>query len=182
MKNTLPGILEKAFQGGIEPDDNSRETRPAGLTDDFFFQLVRNTRDMVFHARVLPEFKYDYVSPSCLAITGYTPQDFYNDPELAKKCWHPDDMAAMEKDRILASSLKGEPQEVRWIRKDSTVVWLEHLITFVQDKDGNPTECQIIARDITARKRGEEALQEHQIFTNTLLAQAPHATVVIRFS
>jgi PAS domain S-box-containing protein len=149
------------------------------LSEDFFFQLAQNTRDIIFHARVTPEFKFDYVSPSCFTITGYTPEEFYADPRLAQKCWHPDDAIDWTRTENTNYTPSGKPKEVRWIRKDGAVIWIEHLMTFNRDKDGKLVSCQIIARDITARKQAEEAYQEHQIFTQSLLEHAPHATVVI---
>jgi PAS domain S-box-containing protein len=180
MKNTLPEFLEKAISGIFESDNGGKgKEAHTGLDDDFFFNIAQNANDIIFHAQLVPEIKFDYVSPSCLAITGYTPEEFYADPLLAKKCWHPEELNNLEKmapSNYMASSA---PQEIRWIRKDGTEIWIEHLMTFKVNEEGIPLSCQIIARDITARKKAEEAYQEHQIFTNSLLEHAPHATVVI---
>ena len=179
MKNTIPGILEKAFPGIFESDNNAKSKR-RGLNEDFFDRIAQNASDMIMHCQLLPEYKFDYVSPSCIPITGYTPEEFYADPYLARKCWYPDDIQTFsEKYPKETFTLPEGPQEIRWIRKDGSIIWIEHVITGIRNKDGSIQECQIIARDITARKKAEEALQETQIFTNSLLEHAPHATVVI---
>ena len=90
MKTTLPGIFEKAFPGLFDSENNHGKAKHTGLSDDFFFQLAQNTRDIIFHAQLIPEFKFDYVSPSCYTLTGYTPEEFYADHQLMNKITHPD--------------------------------------------------------------------------------------------
>lgn len=40
---------------------------------------------------LFPDGKYQYVSPACERITGYTQSDFLNDPGLFNRLIHPDD-------------------------------------------------------------------------------------------
>ena len=180
MKSNRPGILDKAFPGFFDSDDsNDAKSKPTDLGEDFFFQLAQNARDIILHARLVPKFRFDYVSPSVFAITGYTPEEFYKDHLLAKKITHPDDAHLVGDPYEPGFRPPAGPQVLRWIRKDGAVIWTEHLITFTQDEKGRYTACQIIARDITGRKEADDALMESQIFTESLMQNAPHATIVL---
>jgi PAS domain S-box-containing protein len=179
MKTTLPGIFERAFPGLFVPDNNHGKAKHAGLSDDFFFQLAQNTRDIIFHAQLIPEFKFDYVSPSCYTLTGYTPEEFYADHQLMNKITHPDDADLVWFPDPDNSQTPGEPIVFRLVHKDGGIIWTEHLFTFKKDREGHNLSCQIIARDVTERVKAEEALQENRLFIDSLLEHAPHATVVI---
>jgi PAS domain-containing protein len=38
----------------------------------------------------LPDGKYEYLSPATLEITGYTPEELYNDPSIMPRIIHPE--------------------------------------------------------------------------------------------
>src|SRR3712207_7556365 len=46
---------------------------------------------LISRFRLNPTPGFEYVSPSATAITGYTPEEHYADPELRSKIVHPDD-------------------------------------------------------------------------------------------
>jgi len=46
-----------------------------------------------------PDDRFLYVSPSCERITGYTPEDFYADPDLVEKIILPEDLEAFQAHR-----------------------------------------------------------------------------------
>ena len=54
-------------------------------------------------------------------------------------------------------------QEIK--RKDGTTVWAETKFTFIRDKDKQPVGILGVVRDITERKKAEEALRESEEFT-----------------
>ncbi len=178
MKGT-PGILEKAFPSLFDADNGRGKSKHVTLNEDFFYLLAQNARDIIFHLQLKPEHKFDYVSPSCFPITGYTPEEFYADPYLTKKCIHPEDLNLLSDPNAPDFKAPPEPVEIRWFRKDGVMIWTEHSITYDRDTKGIFVSCQIIARDITERKKAEEALVENQIFTSSLLENAPHAIVVM---
>jgi PAS domain S-box-containing protein len=146
--------------------------------DDFFQLIAENVSDIILHAVFTPDFHYDYVSPSCTHITGYTPEEFYADAYLPKKITVPEDYPLVDPSTL---NTRGEnkPFDLRWIHKDGHIIWTEHLVTQTLDEYGKPVSFIVIARDITERKQTEAALKESQKFTGSLLENAPHATVVL---
>src|SRR3954464_408133 len=51
-----------------------------GRDGDRFRLLAENASDIIYLYRVRPSSRYEYVSPSVTRLTGYTPQEHYDDP------------------------------------------------------------------------------------------------------
>jgi two-component system NtrC family sensor kinase len=180
MKNAYPEIKRKINNGHQNTNDAGKNGRDLLFPnrDDLFQLLAENTRDIILHASFSPKFHYDYASPSCTPITGYTPKEFYADPFLPKKITLAEDYHFVDVPNLHTSDIN-KPVEVRWIHKDGRIIWTEHVMTLTRDKNGKAFSFTVIARDITERKKAEAALQESQQFTISLLENAPHATVVL---
>jgi PAS domain S-box-containing protein len=67
----------------------------------------------------------EYISPSCERITGYTQQNFIEDPALLEKIVHPEDVHFVKQhhERVFTPDWKhdGEELEFRIIHKNSSV-------------------------------------------------------------
>lgn len=118
--------------------------------------LAENARDLVYRIRLVPEMRFEYVSPSSTAMVGYTPEEHYDDPHLGFKLVHPDDHHLLQE---IAAGHSGKALVLRWIRKDGNIIWAEQKNTPILDDDGNVVAIEGIARDITERKQVEEALR-----------------------
>jgi PAS domain S-box-containing protein len=103
--------------------------------EEDYRQLAERSTTLVYRLLLKPELKFDYVSPSATTITGYTPEDHYNDPQLGFKLVHPDDRMLLE-DTTRYS--KGEPLELRWIRKDGQIIWTEQRNVLLFDGNNEP--------------------------------------------
>ncbi len=55
--------------------------------------------------------------------------------------------------------LRMPPLELEMIRKDGSTVWVASTVSFIRGPDGQPVEMMGVVRDITERKRAEEALR-----------------------
>jgi PAS domain S-box-containing protein len=141
-------------------------------SEERFRLLAEHARDLVYRIRLKPEQRFEYVSPSATAITGYTPEEHYADPWLGYKIVHPDDRKILEE----AAGAGGEPRGevvLRWIRKDGSVIWTEQRNTPIYDEKGELVALEGIARDITAQKRMEEELEEGRREMAVLLSNLP---------
>jgi PAS domain S-box-containing protein len=109
-----------------------------------------------------PDGHYVYVSPSCERITGYRADEFQADPALLETIIHPDDGAT------ITEHLRGEPLEgsradlleFRVIARSGEERWIEHACQPVYGSDGTYLGRRASNRDITERRRIEEALAE----------------------
>jgi PAS domain S-box-containing protein len=105
-----------------------------------------------------PDEEYVYSSPSCARVTGYTPADFREDPRLLQKITHPEDRAVVEA-HFREERRSGETHSLdfRIITRDGDERWVNHACRQVYDEDGNWLGWRGTNRDITVRKRAEQA-------------------------
>lgn len=122
-----------------------------------FRKLAENAPDIIFRYRLAEPRGYDYISPSVTAITGYTPEEFYADPDLDLKILHPE---ARPEFYVMSQSLETsrEPIIMPYIRKDGRKIWIEQRHWIVQDEDGRKIAIEGISLDVTERKQIEESL------------------------
>ena len=106
--------------------------------------------------------------------TGYSPEDFYRDPETWLKSIHPEDRERAAKAYSKAYTSKGEYAfAYRIVHRDTGQVYYvrDHGIP-IKDEEGNVTSLEGIITDITERKRLEEALKESEKKFRTFMETA----------
>jgi PAS domain S-box-containing protein len=109
-----------------------------------------------------PDGAYVYVSPSCERITGYRSEEFTENPELLEMIIHSDDREAVAK-HLREEPIEGSvvhPLEFRVITRCGEERWIEHVCQPVYSSDGNYLGRRGSNRDITGRRRAEQALEE----------------------
>ncbi len=145
-----------------ERDDLTLEASEARLQ-----RITDNAQDLIFRYRLVEPRGFEYVSPAATAITGYTPEEHYADPDLGLRLVHPDDQPLIaELFASLPVRAGAEPPiaragTLRWIHKDGAVRWIELRNTPVYDGSGQLVAIEGIARDVTDRKRAEEELRDN---------------------
>ncbi len=96
----------------------------------------------------------------CVELTGYTTEEFDEDPYLWFKMVHIDDHDKVRKHaERLSSGIDAEALEHRIIRKDGIIRWVRNTPVINFDLDRNPVSYDGIIEDITFRDRGEEVLK-----------------------
>ncbi len=110
-----------------------------------------------------PEYRFIYSSPSCERITGYNAEEFLANPDLLDQIIHPDhrDDFVRHKKQVYQTGQTGEI-EFPVIRSDGTKRWIGHVSQAVYDENGVFVGMRASDRDITDRKRAEEALRESE--------------------
>ncbi|MCW3995851.1 MAG: PAS domain S-box protein [Candidatus Bathyarchaeota archaeon] len=111
---------------------------------------------------VAPNGNIIYISPSCEGFTGYSPDEFINDPKLLTRIVHPDDKIQIGDHFDLLKSNKPHSIDFRIVKRDGEVRWVSHACQPVFDDDGKWIGRRASNRDITERKKAEEALIESQ--------------------
>jgi len=110
-----------------------------------------------------PDRKYRYISPSVERITGYTPEEITQDPELVRRIIHPDFQDWFS--RHLTEDF--EKNEVfhfdfRILHRNGEERWISHYCQPVYDAAGRFRGRRASNRDITEHKRAEEASRQSE--------------------
>ena len=137
-----------------------------------FRRLAENAEDLIYLYRLWPERKFEYVSPSAISMTGYTPDEHYANPDLGLQIVHADDRSKLA-DTATGRVDSRKPLTLRWVRKDGRVIWTEQRNIPITDPTGRVVALQGIARDITDRIMTEEKLRESEKFLQTIIETEP---------
>ncbi|MBE0688234.1 MAG: PAS domain S-box protein [Anaerolineaceae bacterium] len=109
----------------------------------------------VIHAKTFFPF---YISPQVEKLTGYTPEEFYKNPEVWINAMHPDDAKIfyqLLQERIEKNN--SAPVEFRMYHKDGRLRWVEETGSTIELSDGTVL-FQGVSRDVTARHNAREKL------------------------
>ncbi len=117
--------------------------------------LTAYARDIVYRYRLAPTRGFEYVSPAVTPITGYTPEEYYADPDLGFNQVHPEDRSTLQ--RVIEDGPTGAVA-LRFVRKDGAIFWMEHRHAKCFDAAGHLIALEGVAHDITERRQTEEAL------------------------
>ena len=114
--------------------------------------LFENAADTIYVCQIHPTAKIQYVNPAVCLLTGYAPEEYYNNNNLIFTLIHIDDRCLVE------DFIRNYPKSIeslltlRLVKKDKTTLWIEQKCTPIHDRHGKITALQGIIRDITPRK------------------------------
>ena len=139
---------------GVMTDITARREAEAQLAEAEarYRALVEQTPTITYIDAIDGPARTSYISPQTASILGYSPAEWYADPELWSKIVHPDDAAG---DPHVGGGDAPHDSVYRLIAKDSRVVWIHDQARLISDEHGEPKYWQGVLVDITAQKRTE---------------------------
>ncbi len=139
--------------------------------EELFHLISENAADMI--AVVDMEGKRIYNSLSYQKVLGYSPEELQASSSFEQI--HPDD-----RDRVKEAAEQarrtglGKTLQYRLRRKNGTWMVLESTSSVIRNAEGEPEKLVIVNRDITERKRAEEALQRSEADFRSVVEDAPY--------
>ena len=123
-----------------------------------FRSVLEDTRDVIYRMN-LQTGRYEYISPSAQAVLGYSQDELMTlSPESGSAEIHPDDLPAVQSAWARLAQTGKEDAEYRQRSKNGDYRWISNHMSLVRDSAGRPLYRDGTLRDITERKRAEEAL------------------------
>jgi len=158
--------LEQRVRELEKAESERKLTEEALFEKETKFRLfVQNMNDILWTADL--GMKITYLSPSIEKVLGFTVE------ERLKQSLHeqmPPETLQLTAERLaeeIESDGERDPQrytylEIDYYHKDGSLRCLETALSFIRDEHGKPLGIHGISRDITERKKAEEALRESE--------------------
>ena len=122
-------------------------------SEERFRSVLDNSKDLIYRQNVKTG-RYEYVSPSCEAITGYSASEVLSmDRETASTFINPEDMPAMRLALAHLNKSGRAEAEYRWLNRNGEYRWFSNHMSLVRDSSRDPIYRDGIIRDITDRKQ-----------------------------
>jgi PAS domain S-box-containing protein len=128
-----------------------------------------------------PEGELRWMSPSCERITGYPPASFLEDPGLLERITHAEDRSLVGEHLQLVRQRR-DPEQIQYrvLHAAGDIRWVDHICQPIYfAPDGRYAGRRVSIRDITERKRAEEALRRREREFVTLVENSPD--IIARF-
>jgi PAS domain S-box-containing protein len=117
--------------------------------------------ELIFWRR--PDGSLLYVSPSCLAVTGWSAEELVADPDLLERMVHPEDRDLFANHRhALGPAGKVGRVDFRIVRRDGEIRWISHLCRPVGGPGGEPAGVRGSHQDVTEQRALEHQLRQAQ--------------------
>jgi PAS domain S-box-containing protein/putative nucleotidyltransferase with HDIG domain len=146
--------------------------------------LAENVSDVIWSLNM--KSRQPFFSPSVTRLLGYTVEEVTSlrIKEVVTPTSYP--RAMMTFSKLSAQQGNGSDGrhsstqiEVELMRKDGSFVWVDISVTLVRDAEGQPAEVFGVIRDVTQRKKAEEALRTSEEYFRTLIENAWDAIAIV---
>lgn len=142
------------------------------IADRLYRIIAENANDAIFYYALKPQPAFTYVSPSIESLTGYTPDEFYQNPRFYLEIT---DSEHFEDAKAIFSG-KQQPHTGSTFllhHKNGSVFWGEFNSSILY-KDDIPVAVEGIIRDVTRMKNAETQLRSAKQSRDLLLSYVSH--------
>jgi PAS domain S-box-containing protein len=157
------------------------ETEEALRESEKKYRLIaENTADLI--AVMDLNLRFTYISPSIMRTHGFTVEEAMNmtiDQLLTPRSLQ-NLLTVVDEEAKIEATGTADPSRIRILeveeyKKDGSVIWMESSVSAQRDKENKPIGILTVNRDITGRKRTEDALHEREDRYRQLVEYAPAA-------
>jgi two-component system cell cycle sensor histidine kinase/response regulator CckA len=146
--------------------------------------LAEHASDVIWTVDL--KMRTTYASPSIERVLGFTPEERIR--QEAESQLTPESLA-VARHALLGELMRQKAQgtradqpiilELDFLHKDGSIVCLESVMKFIRDEKEAPIGVHGLSRDITERKKSEQALRRSEEFNRRLVDNAPFGIVYL---
>ncbi len=112
--------------------------------------------------------------PGCVAVTGYSPEDYQADHELwFRMVPETDRQAVLDQAVKVLGGENPSPLEHRIVHKNGQVRWVRNTVVPCRDEHGRMIAYDGLIADVTERKQAEQKLVKSEAFYHSLVENLP---------
>jgi two-component system sporulation sensor kinase A len=144
-------------------------------TELLYEMLSANSLDIISYLD--PKGMVQYISPAVFNVLGYRPEALVGRAFVERI--HPEDLEA-----IWNAYEEGETNDAihvyRVAHEAGHYIWLESSVKLIRGEEGNVVNILSVGRDISERKRAEEALMKSEEKYRKLIEELPEAFLIMQ--
>ena len=147
-------------------------------SEEKYRMIADNAADWIYW--VAPNGNFKYISPACEQITGYSPEEFVNHPELNHKIvFKADQKKVRQHTQTAKHNAKPHNLDFRILTKSGQIRWINHSCSPIFSDDGEYLGRRGTNRNITERKLAEEQLRESEFRFSKLYENGPFGMALV---
>jgi diguanylate cyclase (GGDEF)-like protein/PAS domain S-box-containing protein len=173
MASTFTPVIYEAepaiMTTGIDITERKQAEQALKESEARYKQLLGSVTDYIYTVKVKDgkALATDH-GHGCIAVTGYSPEEYTANPHLWSEIVYPDDLEAVKNQaKEILTKGSAEPLEHRIIQKKGDVRWVRNTPVVRKDNQGNIISYDGLISDITERKQAEEQVN-YQAFHDLL--------------
>ncbi|WP_409199284.1 PAS domain S-box protein [Methanospirillum lacunae] len=147
---------------GRDITDTKKAEEAHRESEEKFHRFADNARDILYRM-TLPDRRFDFISRAATTLTGYTPEDFYADPNLLKTLIHPDSVDAFNKRWVeILENRSPLNFDFKIINRYGRHRWFNLRNSIITGKNGELVALEGIVTDVSEQKEIENRLRRSE--------------------
>ena len=152
------------------PDRKATHKRPDRERAEIDYRTLAERSPTIFYRyRLLPSPSMEYVNPAVADTLGYSPDDFYAEPDLFRTLLDATPSFASEQEW----NTSGSPVIRRWRRRDGTFADVEERTTGILDLEGRTAVIEGVARDVSFELAIRRELRDSRARLDAVTSHVP---------
>lgn len=167
----MPHIANRAWREWSHIQERKQAEKLLRNSEERFRQVVSSVSDHIYQMEFTADKQllYRYVSPNCIALTGYMPQAIIDDANLWSTLVHPEDVNRINAQRRLLALGQSSEVEYRLVKATGDIIWVRDSARVKQE--GDSILVYGVISNVTERKNIEAELRQYQDHLEELVAK-----------